>query len=134
PGSWPPGPTAGRDRRVGGPRRHPIPRGPRSHQGPLPLRRSRARGGETPARAEPPQRKEECGDRRLERADPRSDLPAESELEVLDASELVALGQAPHVVTAHAELLHLHQRMPLEEIKGPLLAVGAAPSAEELPG
>ena len=24
--------------------------------------------------------------------------------------------------------------MPLEEIKGPLLAVGAAPSAEELPG
>src|SRR5947207_6288003 len=80
-----------------------------------------------------PEREEKAGHRRLERADPRRDLATEAELEVLNAGELVALGQTPHVVATNAELFHLHQRVPLEQIERPLLAVRATPSAEELP-
>src|SRR5947207_126629 len=119
--------TAGHGRPVNGPPHRPSP------VGPLRLPRSRARCREPPPRAKPPEREQERRDRRLERADPWRYLATEAELEVLHAGKLVALGQTPHVVAANAELFHLHQRVPLEQIEGPLLAVRAAPSAEKLP-
>src|SRR5438034_9337093 len=119
--------TAGHGRPVNGPPHRPSP------VGPLRLPRSRARCREPPPRAKPPEREQERRDRRLERADPWRYLATEAELEVLHAGKLVALGQTPHVVAANAELFHLHQRVPLEQIERPLLAVRATPSAEELP-
>src|SRR2546430_2355369 len=121
-GSLPRPPTAARARRANGPQRRPILRG----------RRSRGRCEAAP-RAETPQREQHARDRSLERADPCRDLSAEAELEILYASELVTLGEPPHVIATDPEVLHEHQRSPFEQIEGSFLGVRSTPSAEQLP-
>src|SRR4029078_12744967 len=82
-GSWPTQRTAGRDRSASGRPRPPSPAGSVS----------RARGGETSARAEPPEREQKSGDRRFERADPRGHLAADTEIEVHHTGTLTRLGE-----------------------------------------